>query len=115
NTRRCPGLEARSARASFTESSSRVRQMPSTFHPHAQRNADLRRDACQETKIVRPLESATETQPHVQPALLRLSAIVSQYFTRRLCLFCSPHGNDEIILTVAMRRSTFSIVARVFL
>ena len=38
-----------------------------------------------------------ETQPHVQPALLRLSAIVSQYFTRRLCLFCSPHGNDEII------------------
>src|SRR5438128_11928575 len=33
-------------------------------------------------KIVRPLESAVETQPQLHPALLRLSAIISQYFMR---------------------------------
>jgi hypothetical protein len=31
-------------------------------------------------QIVRPLESTADTQPQVQPALLRLSAIVSQHF-----------------------------------
>jgi len=36
----------------------------------------------------RPLESITETQPKLQPALLRLSAIISQYFKRpAFCLF----------------------------
>jgi hypothetical protein len=30
---------------------------------------------------VRPLESTAETQPQLQPALLRLSAMISQYFT----------------------------------
>jgi hypothetical protein len=34
------------------------------------------------TKIVRPLESTVATQPQLQPALLRLSAMISQYFTR---------------------------------
>jgi hypothetical protein len=33
------------------------------------------------TKIVRPPESTVETQPQLQPALLRLSAMISQYFT----------------------------------
>src|SRR6266436_5051380 len=32
------------------------------------------------TKIVRPRESSVETQPQLQPALLRLSAIIFQYF-----------------------------------
>jgi hypothetical protein len=32
--------------------------------------------------IVRPSESTAETQPKLQPALLSLSAIISQYFTR---------------------------------
>ncbi len=32
-------------------------------------------------EIVRPRESTIETQPQLQPALLRLSAIISQYFT----------------------------------
>jgi len=32
-------------------------------------------------QIVRPLESIAETQPQLHPALLRLSASVSQYFT----------------------------------
>ena len=32
-------------------------------------------------QMVRPLESRAETQPQLQPALLRLSAMISQYFT----------------------------------
>ena len=32
------------------------------------------------TKIVRPLESTVATQPQLHPALLRLSAMISQYF-----------------------------------
>ena len=38
-------------------------------------------------QIVGPLESIAETQPQLHPALLRLSAMISQYFTRRLCAF----------------------------
>ena len=33
-------------------------------------------------QIVRPLESIAETQPQLQPVLLGLSAMISQYFTR---------------------------------
>jgi hypothetical protein len=33
-------------------------------------------------QIVRPLESIAETQPQLNPALLRLSAMISQSFTR---------------------------------
>ena len=33
-------------------------------------------------QVVRPLESIAETQPQLHPALLRLSAMISQYFTR---------------------------------
>ena len=32
-------------------------------------------------KIVRPLESIADTHSQLQPALLRLSAMISQYFT----------------------------------
>jgi hypothetical protein len=35
-------------------------------------------------QIVRPLESIAETQPQLQPALLRLSAMISQHFTHRI-------------------------------
>ncbi len=35
-------------------------------------------------QIVRPLESKAETQPQLQPALLRLSAIISEYVMRHL-------------------------------
>jgi hypothetical protein len=34
-------------------------------------------------KVVRPRESTVATQPQLQPALLRSSAMISQYFTRR--------------------------------
>src|SRR6266567_1815428 len=36
------------------------------------------------TKIVRPRESTVATQPQLQPALLRLSAIISEYVIRHL-------------------------------
>ena len=36
-------------------------------------------------QIVLPLESIAETQPQLQPALLRLSAMISQYFTAAFC------------------------------
>jgi len=32
-------------------------------------------------QIVRPSESMADTQPQLHPALLRLSAMISQYFT----------------------------------
>src|SRR5713101_1970742 len=51
------------------------------------------------TEIVRPWESTVETQPQLQPALLSLSAIISQYFMRGgFCLFCSLRGNDKIVM-----------------
>jgi hypothetical protein len=34
------------------------------------------------TKIVRPRQSTAAAQPQLQPALLRLSAMICQYFTR---------------------------------
>jgi len=37
-----------------------------------------------------PLESTADTQPQLQPALLRLSAMISDYFARRVLAFCSP-------------------------
>src|ERR1700730_3031546 len=40
-------------------------------------------------QIVRPLESIAETQPQLQPALLRLSAIISQERTRRIAALLS--------------------------
>jgi len=33
-------------------------------------------------QIVRPSQSMADTQPKLQPALLSLSAMISQYFTR---------------------------------
>jgi hypothetical protein len=40
---------------------------------------------CVATKIVRPLESIVATQPQLQPARLRLSAMISPYFTVAIC------------------------------
>ena len=43
----------------------------------------FRRPRCASAiQIVRPLESIAGTQPQLQPALLRLSAITSQFFIR---------------------------------
>jgi len=53
------------------------------FHLHARRNAFHRRDARLQSRFICPLESIAETHPQLQPALLRLSAMISQDFTRR--------------------------------
>jgi hypothetical protein len=50
----------------------RVPQTRSAFHPHAQRNAFRPPRCASAIQIVRPLESIAETQPQLQPALLRL-------------------------------------------
>src|SRR5205807_9420869 len=42
-------------------------------------------------------------------------AIISQYFTRWIVPFCSPHSNDKVIYTGAMTQATFTIAAIAFL
>jgi hypothetical protein len=37
---------------------------------------------CVNIQMVRPQESMADTQPQLQPALMRLSAMISQYFIR---------------------------------
>jgi hypothetical protein len=53
----------------------------SIFHPLAQRKRFPSPRCASTIQIVRPRESMAEIQPKLQPALLRLSAIISQYFT----------------------------------
>jgi hypothetical protein len=53
-------------------------------------------------QIVRPLESIAEMQPQLKPALLRLSAMISQYRTRWILLFCSPHSDDKVNINVSL-------------
>src|SRR5262249_31977810 len=43
------------------------------------------------TQIVQPNESKTDTQLQLHPALLRLSAMISQYFMRRGFTAAFPH------------------------
>ena len=48
-------------------------------------------------QIVRPSESRAETQPKLHPALLSLSAMISQYFTLRILpLLCSTPQRENI-------------------
>ena len=46
-------------------------------------------------QIVRPLQSTAETQPQLQPRLLRLRAIISQYFTSGLLRLRFPFREKE--------------------
>src|SRR6266487_2642035 len=48
-------------------------------------------------QIVRPAESIAETHPQLQPALLRLSPMVSQYFTRVILplFFSTQHSHSD--------------------
>jgi hypothetical protein len=77
----------------------RVRQTQSTFHPLAQRNAFRCRDVRQQSRSFAGLESIAETQPQLQPALLRLSAMdfPVPFHTARFCLFFASHSNSEMI------------------
>jgi len=58
-----------------------VPEMLSAFQPRAQRDAFRRRDVRLQSRSFAPLESIADTQPQLQPASLRLSAMISQYFT----------------------------------
>ena len=55
--------------------------MQSVSHPHAQRNAFRHRGVRQQSRSSAPACSTADTQPQLHPALLRLSAMISQYFT----------------------------------
>jgi hypothetical protein len=59
---------------------SRLAQTPSTFHQHARRNAFRRRDTRQQSRSFAP-EIQRLTQPKLHPALLSLSAMISQSFS----------------------------------
>jgi hypothetical protein len=68
-----------------------------SFHPHAQRNAFRRRDARQQSGLFVPHNPSLQRSPKLEAAFLRLSAMISQYFTQAgFCLFCSPHRNDKV-------------------
>ena len=75
------------------------------------------------TNIVRPRESTAETQPQLQPALLRLSAMISQYFTvgnligNLIESWAQYHRQDMLTSLFALYRhrdakSSWSAVAR---
>jgi hypothetical protein len=83
--RRVPSLGKRSLTTGMIrESQIAVPQKRLIFHPHAQRNAFRPRDARRQSRSFGALESIAETQPQLQPALLRLSAMISQYVRRRI-------------------------------
>src|SRR4029077_1867143 len=63
------------------ESPLRVPKARSAFHPHAQGSVGPSPRCASTIQMVRPLESMAETQPKLQPALLRLSAMISQSLT----------------------------------
>jgi hypothetical protein len=50
-------------------------------------------DGASTVQIVRPRESMADTQPQLQPALLRSSAMISQHLTRKDRSICSYGGH----------------------
>jgi hypothetical protein len=54
-------------------------------------------------QIVRPLQSIAEMQPQLQPALLRMSAMIFQYFTSRIASLLLYTLNDKVPTTSAYR------------
>jgi hypothetical protein len=69
-----------------------------SFSPaRTQRNACRCRDVRQQQRLS-ALHDLELRPPKLQPALLRLSAMISQYFMRpAFSLFCTPQGNDKMI------------------
>jgi hypothetical protein len=58
-----------------------ISKKQSAFHPRAQRNGFHRPDARLQSKLFARWNQTAETQPKLQPRLLRLSAIIPQYLT----------------------------------
>jgi hypothetical protein len=65
-----------------TADSSSTNAVPS--HPLAQRTSFHRRNARQQRRLFARCNRQAATQPQLQPALLRLSAMIAQYFTSYL-------------------------------
>jgi len=61
------------------------------------------------TKIIRPLESIAETQPKLQPALLRLSVMISHYFhvMSSVAPFCKTAWLSFTVFSAWARRRVF--------
>jgi hypothetical protein len=59
-------------------------------------------------KIVRPAESNADTQPQLQPALLRLSAMISQYFMLRVAPLCRTISKNSERFCLPAPGSTIS-------
>jgi hypothetical protein len=57
-------------------------------------------------KIVRPSESTANTQPELEPALLRLSAMISQYFILRRAWFLSVNALVELYRSFGLGEAT---------
>jgi hypothetical protein len=95
----------------------RVPETRSMFFLRALRNAFRGRDVRQRSRLFATLESADETQPQLHPALLRLSAMISQYrFTPRdSAFFCSPRGNDKMISNGRNDAATTLVIAAIAL
>jgi hypothetical protein len=74
------------------ESPIQVRETQPAFHPPTRRNACHCRDVRQQSRFVRPVRSKADTQPQLCPALQRLSAMISQCFTRAYGLFRTVCG-----------------------
>jgi hypothetical protein len=64
------------------ESPIQVPEKQSAFHPRAQRNAFRHRDVGLQSRSFARWNQSLRHSPQHPPALLRLSAIISQYFTR---------------------------------
>jgi len=69
-----------------------IPQTRSTFHPRTMKRFPSSRCASA-IQIVRPLESIAETQPRLQPALLRLSATISQSLHAAIVRVYDSAGN----------------------
>ena len=60
--------------------------------------ATIRERTHSAVKISRPVESISDEQLQLKPALLSFSAIALQFLhTADLCLVCSRQGNDKMI------------------
>jgi hypothetical protein len=61
-----------------------VQETPTRFHRPAQRYAFLRPDVRQQSRSFTRWNQSLRHSPQLQPAFLRLSAMISQSFTRRI-------------------------------
>src|SRR5262249_41254572 len=74
-------------RACQAESPIPVPETPSAFHRPVPQTVFRRPDVRRQSRLFVPPQSTAETQPKLHPALLRLSAMSSQYFNETVASF----------------------------